>query len=80
MLDKLIENLLLRLRLKPSEDCNTVGNLQLSDNSWTTLSTDQEWKEESEQALRKLYETMPYYFPASNDGQGFDDEDYQYPE
>ena len=56
-----------------------MGNPQLSDRSWSTLSTDQEWQEESEQALRELYESMPFYLN-EDDGQGFDDGNYNYPE
>ena len=57
-----------------------MGFPQLSDKSWSTLSTDQEWQEESEQALRELYESMPFVFPEDDHGEGFDDEDYNYPE
>ena len=57
-----------------------MGFPQLSDKSWSTLSTDQEWQEESEQALRELYESMPFAFPEDDNGEGFNDGDYNYPE
>ena len=60
-------------------DTATVGFPQLSDRSWSTLSTDQEWQEESEQALRELYKSMPFVFSEDDNREGFDDEDYNYP-
>ena len=57
-----------------------MENSQLSDREWSTLFTDQEWQEESEQALRELYESMPFTFPDDDYGEGFDDAHYNYPE
>ena len=58
----------------------SVGFPQLSDRSQSTLFTDQEWQEESKQALRELYEFMPFVFLKDNNEEDFDDEDYNYPE
>ena len=55
-----------------------MGFPQLSDRSWSTLSTDQEWQKESEQALRELYKSMPFVFSEDDNGEGFDDGDYNY--
>ena len=57
-----------------------MGFSQLSDRSWSTLFTDQEWQEEAEQALWKLYKFMPFVFSEDDNREGFDDEDYNYPE
>ena len=56
-----------------------MGFPQLSDKSWLTLFTDQEWQKESEQALQELYKFMPFVFLEDNNGKGFNDGDYNYP-
>ena len=61
-----------------------MGYPQLRDNvnqdDWSTLSSDQEWNEEAEQALRELYESN-FFEPNDDEALGaFDDTDYQYPE